>query len=179
MSASPEHRANSPSAQGADIADHTSADVDHLHSENAQDAALEREVEESQPNVYLDSGDKKDAGGADIDEKEDLVDVDEANRAQRERENEESAKKDENVSDDESVLSDVDEEQFQDFDPANVEIDDRPQLAIDEENLKLIGRHKRSRNADGEWVERRKHREGRRERRSRKKRGEDEDEVSA
>lgn len=200
MSASPEHRAHSPSAQGADIAAHTSTDPAQLHSENAQEASLQREVEESQPNMYFDSGDKKDKntgdgdGDTDLpasttaeDKKEDLMDVDAENIHNRheftqDQDNTttttaagEDSKPD---SDDESVLSDVDENQFEDFDPANVEIDDRPQLAIDEENLKLIGRHKRSRNADGEWVEKKKHREGRRERRSRKKRGgqgEDED----
>ncbi|KAE8337854.1 hypothetical protein BDV24DRAFT_94430 [Aspergillus arachidicola] len=47
-----------------------------------------------------------------------------------------------NGSDDESILSEVDEAQFEDFDPENVDVEDRPQLAIDEDNLKLIGRHK-------------------------------------
>lgn len=53
-------------------------------------------------------------------------------------------------SDDESILSEVDEAQFEDFDPENVDIEDRPQLDIDEENLKLIGRHKRKRTGDEE-----------------------------
>ncbi|KAL4875339.1 hypothetical protein BJY04DRAFT_224115 [Aspergillus karnatakaensis] len=64
-------------------------------------------------------------------------------------------------SDDESILSDVDEAQFEDFDPENVDIEDRPQLDIDEENLKLIGRHKRKRTGDEEGSSRRK-KEGRR-----------------
>lgn len=73
-------------------------------------------------------------------------------------------------SDDESILSEVDEAQFEDFDPENVDVDDRPQLAIDEENLKLVGRHKRKRTeegADGERASRRK-KEGRREKKSRR-----------
>ena len=49
------------------------------------------------------------------------------------------------LSDDESILSEVDEAQFENFDPENVDVEDRPQLAIDEDNLKLIGRHKRKR----------------------------------
>lgn len=72
-------------------------------------------------------------------------------------------------SDDESILSEVDEAQFEDFDPENVDVDDRPQLAIDEENLKLVGRHKRKRTeeGDGERASRRK-KEGRREKKSRR-----------
>ncbi|KAJ5940840.1 Transcription factor IIS N-terminal [Penicillium verrucosum] len=70
------------------------------------------------------------------------------------------------LSDDESILSEVDEAQFDNFDPENVDVDDRPQLAIDEDNLKLIGRHKRKRTEDGESRPRRK--EGRREKKSRR-----------
>ncbi|KAE8352339.1 hypothetical protein BDV28DRAFT_135302 [Aspergillus coremiiformis] len=73
-----------------------------------------------------------------------------------------------NGSDDESILSEVDEAQFEDFDPENVDIEDRPQLAIDEDNLKLIGRHKRQRAGDGERSLRK--REGRREKKSRRMR---------
>lgn len=74
------------------------------------------------------------------------------------------------ISDDESILSEVDEAQFENFDPENVEVEDRPQLAIDEENLKLIGRHKRKRAEGEEGRSRRK--EGRREK---KRRGGDEE----
>lgn len=73
-------------------------------------------------------------------------------------------------SDDESILSEVDEAQFEDFDPENVDVEDRPQLAIDEENLKLVGRHKRKRTeegGDGERSSRRK-KEGRREKKTRR-----------
>jgi transcription factor SPN1 len=78
------------------------------------------------------------------------------------------------ISDDESILSEVDEAQFEDFNPENVDVEDRPQLAIDEENLKLIGRHKRKRTDDGEGRSRRK--EGRREKKSRRAQHEDEGE---
>jgi len=69
------------------------------------------------------------------------------------------------LSDDESILSEVDEAQFENFDPENVAIEDRPALAIDEENLKLIGRHKRKRPEDGDDTEpkKRKRGEGKRE----------------
>jgi transcription factor SPN1 len=71
-------------------------------------------------------------------------------------------------SDEESILSEVDEAQFEDFDPENVDVEDRPQLAIDEDNLKLIGRHKRKRTEeDGQQVKRK--REGRREKRNRRR----------
>ncbi|KAJ5082595.1 hypothetical protein N7532_011638 [Penicillium argentinense] len=69
------------------------------------------------------------------------------------------------ISDDESLLSEVDEAQFEDFDPENVDVEDRPQLAIDEENLRLIGRHKRKRE-EGEGRPKR-HKEGRREKKRR------------
>ena len=54
-----------------------------------------------------------------------------------------------NVSDNDSILSDVDEAQFEDFDPANVAID-RPPVLVHEGNLKLIGRHKRKRDGDAD-----------------------------
>ncbi|KAA8651880.1 hypothetical protein EYZ11_004200 [Aspergillus tanneri] len=73
-------------------------------------------------------------------------------------------------SDDESILSEVDEAQFEDFDPENVHIEDRPQLAIDEDNLKLIGRHKRKRDVEGDGERSRRKREGRREKKSRRMR---------
>ena len=74
------------------------------------------------------------------------------------------------ISDDESILSEVDEAQFEDFDPENVDIEDRPQLAIDEDNLKLIGRHKRKRTEGGEEERSKRKREGRREKKSRRMR---------
>ncbi|PLB43644.1 hypothetical protein P170DRAFT_369614 [Aspergillus steynii IBT 23096] len=77
--------------------------------------------------------------------------------------------KDGGGSDDESILSEVDEAQFEDFDPENVDVEDRPQLAIDEDNLKLIGRHKRKRDGEGDGSERsRRKREGRREKKTRR-----------
>ncbi|CAI7650634.1 unnamed protein product [Penicillium manginii] len=80
------------------------------------------------------------------------------------------------ISDDESILSEVDEAQFENFDPENVDVEDRPQLAIDEDNLKLIGRHKRKRE-EGESRPRRK--EGRREKKRRGQDDEDGDEGSS
>jgi transcription factor SPN1 len=79
------------------------------------------------------------------------------------------AKDDLGLSDDESVLSEVDEAQFEDFNPDDVAIEDRPLIAADEENLRLIGRHKRKRPEDGEDAEKpRRKKEGRRERKSRR-----------
>ncbi|BDD59724.1 Transcription factor iws1 [Monascus purpureus] len=75
------------------------------------------------------------------------------------------------LSDDESILSEVDEAQFEDFDPENVAIEERPTLDIDEDNLKLIGRHKRKRIQDGEDEGRtRRRKEGRREKKNRRMR---------
>ena len=89
---------------------------------------------------------------------------------------------DHDLSDNDSVLSDVDEAQFEDFDPANIAIEERPIVAIDEENLNQIGRHKRKRDvegADGEGVKKKK-KGGRREKpkKSKKKRDDDDDAFS-
>ena len=83
------------------------------------------------------------------------------------------------LSDNDSILSDVDEAQFEDFDPANVAIEDRPAIAVDEDNVRLIGRHKRRRDgemADGEGGKKKK-KEGKREkpRKLRKKKTDDSD----
>ncbi|EEH40936.1 hypothetical protein PAAG_02912 [Paracoccidioides lutzii Pb01] len=90
------------------------------------------------------------------------------------KENEDSQNvPDVDLSDDESLLSDVDDAQFEDFDAANVSIDERPAIAIDEENLKLIGRHKRARNEDEEEARKKKRKEGRREKKIRRKQDND------
>ncbi len=83
------------------------------------------------------------------------------------------------LSDNDSILSDVDEAQFEDFDPANVAIEDRPAIAVDEDNVRLIGRHKRKRDgevADGEGGKKKK-KEGKREKpkKLRKKKPDDSD----
>ena len=84
------------------------------------------------------------------------------------------------LSDNDSILSDVDEAQFEDFDPANVAIEDRPAIAVDEDNVRLIGRHMRKRDgeaADGEDGKKKKKKEGKREKpkKLRKKKADDSD----
>lgn len=68
------------------------------------------------------------------------------------------------ISDNESILSDVDEAQFEDFDPNQIAIEERPAIAVDEDNVKLLGRHKRKRDGDvdGEGAKKKK-KEGKRE----------------
>ena len=88
-----------------------------------------------------------------------------------------TADMDHDLSDNDSELSDVDEAQFEDFDPANIDIEERPQIAVDEDNVKLLGRHKRKRDGDGvdgEGVKKKK-REGKREKpkKSRRKKYDD------
>ncbi|KAL4900276.1 transcription factor iws1 [Aspergillus multicolor] len=102
------------------------------------------------------------AGGddADADDNDAKPAVDNENENENTNQNEGLTQNDLGDSDDESILSEVDEAQFEDFDPENVDIEDRPQLDIDEENLKLIGRHKRKRTEE-ESASRRK-KEGRR-----------------
>ena len=82
------------------------------------------------------------------------------------------------LSDNDSILSDVDEAQFEDFDPANIAIDERPAIAVDEDNVKLLGRHKRKRDLDGDFNgegSKKKKKEGKRDKpkKSRKKRDDD------
>ena len=85
------------------------------------------------------------------------------------------------LSDNDSILSDVDEAQFEDFDPANVAIEDRPAIAVDEDNVRLIGRHKRKRDGEGGDGEdgKKKKKEGKREKpkKLRKKKADDSDDA--
>lgn len=74
---------------------------------------------------------------------------------------------------DSDALSDVDEAQFQDFDPNAIAIEERPRV-VDASGVALLGKHKRKRDdADGEG--KKKRREGRREKPKRSKRGGDDD----
>lgn len=79
------------------------------------------------------------------------------------------------LSDDDSDLSEIDEAQFDDFDPNAVAIEERP-VAVDENNIGLIGVHKRKRTEGEEEERKKKKREGRREKpkKSRKPREDDE-----
>ncbi|KAL9131744.1 MAG: hypothetical protein Q9217_000419 [Psora testacea] len=86
---------------------------------------------------------------------------------------------DDAFSDADSILSDVDEAQFEDFDPNQITIEDRPAIVVDEDNVKLLGRHKRKRDtegADGEGKKKKK-KEGRREKpkKARKKKDSDDE----
>ncbi|KAF2755466.1 hypothetical protein EJ05DRAFT_540195 [Pseudovirgaria hyperparasitica] len=81
--------------------------------------------------------------------------------------------KDGEDSDNESVLSDVDEAQFEDFNPADIAIEDQP-VALDDDLLGQIKVSKRKRGEDGEGGVQKKKKEGRREKpKNRKKRDED------
>ncbi|KAL4989351.1 hypothetical protein BDW68DRAFT_157096 [Aspergillus falconensis] len=130
----------------------TDADVETDQNVNAEEAV--------QPPTPGASDDDADAGDDDAKPAVDN-DNDDDNTNQNENEGQDELS-DNNLgdSDDESILSEVDEAQFEDFDPENVDIEDRPQLDIDEENLKLIGRHKRKRTEEEGTSKRKK--EGRR-----------------
>lgn len=83
---------------------------------------------------------------------------------------------DEEIDDHESELSEVDEAQFDDFDPANIDVEDRPAVAVDDSNVGLLGVHKRKRTEGEEGERKKKRKEGRREKvRKHKKRGEDDE----
>ncbi|KAL8823735.1 MAG: hypothetical protein Q9191_005591 [Dirinaria sp. TL-2023a] len=83
-------------------------------------------------------------------------------------------------SDNDSILSDIDEAQFEDFDPANIAIEDRPAIAVDEGNVHKIGRHKRTPGDGVDGEVKKKKKEGRREKvkKQRKRHDSDEDDFS-
>lgn len=139
MSATPEHKPASPDA-------HLDGDDAKPAIPDAADAAPLAEDNDAAPATAAEDAD---AEAAVADERDDLGD---------------------GLSDDDSVLSEVDEAQFEDFDPANIDVEEeRPQLAIDEENLKLVGRHKRKRSEGGDEGDRpRRKKEGRREKKTRR-----------
>ena len=84
---------------------------------------------------------------------------------------------DNDLSDADSILSDVDEAQFEDFDPNQITIEERPAIAVDEDNVKLLGRHKRKRDAEGvdEEGKKKKKKEGKREKPKKAKKKKDSD----
>jgi transcription factor SPN1 len=85
------------------------------------------------------------------------------------------------LSDNDSVLSDIDEAQFEDFDPENVAIEERPKpVLVDEDNAKLLGRHKRKRveGEDGDGEIKKKKKEGRREKKIIKRKKDSDDGFS-
>ncbi|KAJ5361432.1 hypothetical protein N7541_002276 [Penicillium brevicompactum] len=138
MSASPDQKMGSPAASPERNAH------ENVETAAATDDAVAEDLVEptAEADENAENAEEEQAGGNDEDDDEDKI------------------------SDDESILSEVDEAEFENFDPENVDLEDRPQLAIDEDNLKLIGRHKRKRTEDGESRPRRK--EGRREKKSRR-----------
>lgn len=80
------------------------------------------------------------------------------------------------LSEDDSDLSDIDEAQFEDFDPNAIAID-RP-VAVDESNIGLIGVHKRKRTEDGEGQKKKKKKEGKREKPRKRRQAEGEEALS-
>ena len=75
---------------------------------------------------------------------------------------------DDDNSDNESILSEVDEAQFEDFDPTAIAIDERPAIAVDETNVGLLGQHKRKRTGGEASKEGKKKKKKRRERGARR-----------
>ncbi|KAF2463641.1 uncharacterized protein BDR25DRAFT_272832 [Lindgomyces ingoldianus] len=82
------------------------------------------------------------------------------------------------LSDDASELSELDEQQFDDFNAEDIAIEERPAQMIDETNVNLIGVHKRKRaEGEGEPAKKKKKKDSRRDKPRRKKTHDDE--VSA
>lgn len=65
-------------------------------------------------------------------------------------------------SDAESELEELDEQEFADFDPSALNIPDKP-VAVDADNVGLLGVHKRKRTEEEEAARKKKKKEGRRE----------------
>lgn len=77
--------------------------------------------------------------------------------------------------DNDSVLSELDDEQFDTFDASNIDIEERPAQVIDDTNVNLIGVHKRKRTeGEGEQPKKKK----KKQEKARRKKNKD-DEVSA
>lgn len=105
----------------------------------------------------------------DKEELEDLSDLDDAN-------NNAAADNEDPDSDADSELSEIDEAQFEDFDPTNIAIEERP-VAVDESNVNLLKASKRKR-ADGEDAgTKKKRKEGRREKPKKSRSGPDDDDA--
>lgn len=79
---------------------------------------------------------------------------------------------DNDLSDNESELSEVDEGEFADFDPTTVALEDRPLVDIDEDVARTLKAAKRKKTTDGEG---KKAKEGKREKKKKRARDEDED----
>jgi len=78
--------------------------------------------------------------------------------------------------DDSDALSEIDEAQFEDFDPNAIAIEERPRV-VDADGVAMLGKHKRKREEGDEG--RKKRKEGRRERpKKSKKRAEDDDDLA-
>lgn len=61
------------------------------------------------------------------------------------------------LSDNESVLSELDDQQFDQFDADDINVEERPAQVIDDSNVGLIGVHKRKRTeGEGEQLKRKK-----------------------
>jgi transcription factor SPN1 len=79
---------------------------------------------------------------------------------------------DDDPSDNESELSEVDEGEFADFDPTTVALEDRPLVDIDEDIARTLKAGKRKKTGEGEG---KKVKEGKREKKKKRARDEDED----
>lgn len=92
--------------------------------------------------------------------------------------NTDAAVRNDDDDDDESDLEELDEQQFEDFDPEALNIPDKP-IEVDGDNVGLLGVHKRKRTAEeeAERERKKKKKEKRREKPSRKKKGGDEDDF--
>lgn len=75
---------------------------------------------------------------------------------------------------DESELEDLDEGQFEDFDPTALNIPDKP-IPVDADNVGLLGKHKRKRTEEEENERKKKKKEGRREKPKRQRKNRDDD----
>lgn len=83
---------------------------------------------------------------------------------------------DDDEEEEDSDLEELDETQFQDFDPSALNIPDKP-MVVDDTNVGLLGVHKRKRTEEEERERKKKRKEGRREKPKRSKKTGDEDDF--
>ena len=98
------------------------------------------------------------------------------NDAEEEAENSPTPGGDDDDDDQESELEELDETQFQDFDPSALEIPAKP-VAVDESNVALLGVHKRKRTEEEERERKKKKKEGKREKPKKKKKTDGDDDF--
>ena len=124
--------------------------------------------EEHRPNAPIDSP------SADVDAFEDEEAPETVEIMDEAADNMEDSADDDVLADEDSELEELDEKEFEDFDPSALNIPEKP-VQVDESNVGLLGVHKRKRTEEEERERKKKKKEGRREKPKRSKKKHDVD----